>query len=579
MFDQRAFARQVQSRSWLPNVLNGLALALDLVAPLLTVAAISLQWRGELQARSVWWIVGILVCVFGIKAAISFASTWYSHHIAYSSLAQLRLRLLEHLRRVPLGFFHTRRVGDLANVMKNDVEQVEIYLAHGLPEIIAVTVVPLAVAIAAFAVDWPTALAMLIGLPFMWLIKKASAKKWEKGFAVVAHYTTSMQEALTEYVATIPVIKAFSKSETKTDRAIQVSKNYVDWVTRSMNGVAVPMGLIAMSMESGFVASVLVGLLRLQAGVISVERMIIAMILAATFTATIAKTGTLHHYHFIFNQAIKSIGTVLNADTLKRPVESPPISAGEVVFDNVTFTYPGKESPACSHVSLSVLPGTTTALVGASGSGKSTLMSLLMGFWPIDQGRITVAGTDVIDVSEKEWSQLFSFVCQDVFLFNLTIEENIRIGNPTATFAEIELAARKARIHDFITRLPEGYQTIAGEVGVRFSGGEKQRLAIARALLKDAPIIVLDEATSALDGENEQLINAALDDLSRNKTVFMIAHRLHSVRNVDQIVVMDAGRVVDVGTHAQLLERCQLYRDLTHAQQRVDSWNIKEGQR
>ncbi|MDO5746458.1 MAG: ABC transporter ATP-binding protein, partial [Actinomycetaceae bacterium] len=535
--------------------------------------------RGELHQSWVWWIAGILTGTFCLKALIIFLATWISHRNAYTVLAQLRLRMLDHLRRLPLGFFQTRRVGDLTNVMKNDVEQVEIYLAHGLPETIAVTVIPIIVAIGVFVVDWPIALAMLLGLPLMWLIRKASAKKWADGFAVVANYTTSMQDALTEYVATIPVIKAFAKTETKTNQAIQASKDYVDWVTRSMKGITVPMGLITMSMESGFVAGVIVGLYRLQSGAIDMPHMIIAMILAATFTSTVAKAGTLHHFAFIFNQATKSIGSILGADVTDRPSGTPTPSAGNIVFDNVSFTYPGKQTPACTGISLSVPERSTTALVGSSGCGKTTLMSLLMGFWLPDSGHITVDGTDMQSVSEDVWQHLFSFVSQDVFLFNLTIEENIRIGNPQASRDDIVHAARKARIHDFIMNLSEGYQTVAGEVGARFSGGEKQRLSIARALLKDAPIIVLDEATSALDGENEQLVNAAIEDLSQNKTVFTIAHRLYAVRDADQIVVMDAGRIVDVGSHDQLLQRCHHYQDLVHEQNRVDSWDMKVGKR
>ncbi|QPL05413.1 MULTISPECIES: ABC transporter ATP-binding protein [Actinomyces] len=575
MAKQSELTQQIQRRSWLPNVLNAVALSLDVVPPVLVVVALSLFWEDELDVLWIWWIAAITALVLTVKAFVVFVAVWRSHRVAYGALAHVRLGILEHLRRVPLGFFQRRRVGDLANVMKNDVEQVEVYLAHGLPETIAVTVIPIVVGIAVLVVDWAMGLAMLIGLPMMWLLKKAFSAQWAQGFAVVGRYTTTMQEALTEYVANIPVIKAFGRSETKTDHAIKTSQDYVLWVTKSMNSVSVPMGLIAMSMESGFVASVLVGLLRLQAGMITVERMIVAMILAATFTATVAKSGTLQHYFFMFNQAMKSIGAILDAPVAQFPRQSAPVPAGDVVFADVTFTYPDEFLPVCRRVDLTAMQGTTTALVGASGCGKSTLMSLLMGFWEPDSGQITVGSVSARQASAEQWGRLFSLVSQEVFLFNLSIADNIRIGNPQATQSQIEQAARQARIHDFIMGLPEGYDTMAGEAGVRFSGGEKQRLSIARALLKDAPIIILDEATSALDGENEKLINAALAELSAGKTVFMIAHRLHSVKDADQIVVIDHGQVVAAGTHEDLLGHCLMYRELVEAQNQVDSWDMK----
>uniref|UniRef100_UPI0028040B0C ABC transporter ATP-binding protein n=1 Tax=Stomatobaculum longum TaxID=796942 RepID=UPI0028040B0C len=227
-------------------------------------------------------------------------------------------------------------------------------------------------------------------------------------------------------------------------------------------------------------------------------------------------------------------------------------------------------------INLRFPKGSKTALVGASGCGKSTLANLLMGFWEPTDGHITIAGEDAAAFSEKQLNRLFSIVQQEVFLFNLSMEENIRIGKPDAGMEEIMDAAKKARIHDFIMLLPNGYQTMAGEAGIKFSGGEKQRISIARMILKDAPIIILDEATAAVDTENEAYIQAAIDDLSRDKTVIMIAHHLNTIRDADQIVVMDSGRIVDTGRHNELLDRCVLYRKMVENQNKVDNWKIKE---
>lgn len=248
---------------------------------------------------------------------------------------------------------------------------------------------------------------------------------------------------------------------------------------------------------------------------------------------------------------------------------------GDIVISNLFFSYNDKD-PVLKNITLRFPEGSKTAFVGASGCGKSTLANILMGFWKPTSGNITIAGKDTSTFSEKQLNCLFSIVQQEVFLFNLSMEENIRIGKPKASMEEIIAAAKKSRIHDFIMSLPNGYQTVAGEAGVKFSGGEKQRISIARMVLKDAPIIILDEATAAVDTENEAYIQAAIDDLSRDKTVIMIAHHLNTIRDADQIVVMDSGRIVDIGRHNALLDRCALYRKMVEDQNKVDNWKIKE---
>ena len=343
----------------------------------------------------------------------------------------------------------------------------------------------------------------------------------------------------------------------------------------NISEASLPMGLITLFMESGVVLVMILGTYLLSIGQIEPPRLILAIVLGGLFTSSITKVATFQHYGIVFKQAMKGIWSILGVSAPNRPEHSDAPVNGEIVISDLSFAYNG-DGKVLENINLRFPKGSKTALVGASGCGKSTLANLLMGFWEPTDGHITIAGEDAATFSEKQLNRLFSIVQQEVFLFNLSMEENIRIGKPEACMEEIIAAAKKARIHDFIMSLPNGYQTTAGEAGVKFSGGEKQRISIARMILKDAPIIILDEATAAVDTENEAYIQAAIDDLSRDKTVIMIAHHLNTIRDADQIVVMDSGRVIDTGKHNPLLGRCALYRKMVENQNKVDNWKIKE---
>lgn len=578
MNTQKELVKQTKRSSRLANIMNVMSVSLDLLVPIVVIHLVARYFVDDLTARMVWVWTTVLLVVLLVKSGCVFCATWLAHRAAYGSLADLRLHILKHLKALPLGFFHVRRTGDLVSVMKNDVEQVEVFLAHGLPETMSATGLPLVVFVVMLAVDWRLALVMVIGLPLMWVVRRLASPKWVTGFATVARYMTAMQERLVEYVANIAVIKAFGKSEDKTAKAIDASEEYVRWVSTSMNDIAVPMGLITLFMESGMVGTVIVGLLLLQDGQISVERLILAMVLSGTFSAAVAKIATLKHYRFMFNQAMTGISSILGQPAPAQRDATELSVEGDLVLDSVSFTYPNKQVPALKDVNLTFKRGSVNALVGSSGCGKTTLAHLLMGFWTPDRGRITVGGRSLADVSEHDWRRSFGLVAQDVFLFNLTLEDSIKVGNPNASHSQVVDAAKRAQIHQFIEALPLGYQTMAGEVGVKFSGGEKQRISIARAMLKNAEIVVLDEATSALDSGNEELVQTAIDELTKDKTVITIAHHLDTIVSADQIIVLDEGSVVDAGTHQQLLSRCETYQRLVRAQHLVDSWDIKAGQ-
>ena len=582
MKDKRELVRKMTAKSRLANALLLTRAVLGLVPTVLVIFLVHLFLEGSLSPAAIAYVAaGMTACVVA-KALCMYTATWKAHLVAYSCLTDIRLRIVRHLKKLPLGFFQIRRPGDLANVMRNDVEQVEVYLAHGLPESASATLFPAAAFILMLAVDWRLALCMMAGLPLMWLVKKAAAPAWARGFEIVAQYASRMQNSLMEYVANIAVVKAFGKEERKTDETVGAARDYVSWATSSMNDVSVPMALIALFMEFGTVLVLIVGTWLLSTGGISIERLILAMVLAAAFTSSVAKTATLQHYRFMFDQAMTGIESVLGVKTPDLIESSEEPRMGDIELHGVSFSYPQSEEDgnerkqALDSIDLVLRRGSTNALVGSSGCGKSTLASLIMGFWQPDSGRVTVGGQDLSQLSERQISSLFSIVQQDVFLFNQSIEENILIGRPGATHEEVVKAAKRARIHDFISRLPQGYATVPGEGGVQLSGGERQRISIARVMLKDAPIIILDEATAAVDAENEALIQEAIDDLSRDKTVVTIAHHLNAVRGVEQIVVMSEGHIAGAGTHEELMSTCPLYQEMVAKQKQVDNWDIRE---
>lgn len=582
MKDKKELVREMTAKSRLSNAMLLTRAVLGLVPTVLVIYLVHLFLEGTLSPSAIACAAAAMaVCVAG-KAVCMYAATWKAHQAAYSCLTDIRLRIVRHLKRLPLGFFQVRRPGDLANIMRNDVEQVEVYLAHGLPESASATLFPAAAFVLMLVVDWRLALCMMAGLPLMWFVKKAAAPAWARGFEIVAQYASRMQNSLMEYVANIAVVKAFGKEERKTDETVGAARDYVSWATSSMNDVSVPMALIALFMESGTVLVLIVGTWLLSTGGISIERLILAMVLAAAFTSSVAKTATLQHYRFMFDQAMTGIESVLGVKTPDLIESSEEPRMGDIELHGVSFSYPQSEEDgnerkqALDSIDLVFRRGSTNALVGSSGCGKSTLASLIMGFWQPGSGRVTVGGRDLSQLSERQVSSLFSIVQQDVFFFNQSIEENILIGRPGATREEVVEAAKRARIHDFISRLPHGYATVPGEGGVQLSGGERQRISIARVMLKDAPIIILDEATAAVDAENEALIQEAIDDLSRDKTVVTIAHHLNAIRGAEQIVVMREGRIAGAGTHEELMSTCPLYQEMVAKQKQVDNWDIRE---
>lgn len=571
---EKELRKKVIGKNGLSNSLLALKIVFDLIPQILLVYLISSLITNNINEDNLKYVfIGIFIS-FVLKGVFYYFATKVAHEKAYEKLTELRLDIIDHLKKLSLGFFKEHNTGELTNIVQHDVEQVEVYLAHGLPEIMSVTLLPTIIFVAMIFVDWRLALGMIAGVPLMYLVKVLSQKTMDKNFAIYFNHEKKMREELMEYVKNISVIKAFAKEEEISERTLKTAREYIYWVKKSMGMVTIPMGLIDIFMEIGVVIVMILGSIFLYHGNITTPNFILSIILSSAFTASISKTATLQHFSIVFKEALKSIGKVL---TVPLPTKNTKqgLEFGNIEFKDVNFAY-GKDGFELKNINLTFKKNSLNAFVGASGCGKSTVSNLLMGFWDADEGQILINGKDIKEYSQENISMLIGSVQQEVILFDLSIFENISIGKLNATKEEVIEAAKKARCHDFISALPNGYETRVGEMGVKLSGGEKQRISIARMILKNAPILILDEAMAAVDSENERLIGEAIDDLSKDKTIITIAHHLNTIRDSDQIIVMDKGVVLDAGSHEALMKRCEFYKDMVEAQNKVDRWNLKE---
>ena len=572
---EKELRKKVIGKNGLSNSLLTLKIVFDLIPQILLVYLISSLIANNISEGNLkYMFLGIFIS-FALKGVFYYFATKVAHEKAYEKLTELRIDIIGHLKKLSLGFFKEHNTGELTNIVQHDVEQVEVYLAHGLPEIMSVTLLPTIIFVAMIFVDWRLALGMIAGVPLMYLVKVLSQKTMDKNFAIYFNHENKMREELMEYVKNISVIKAFAKEEEISERTLKTAREYIYWVKKSMGAITIPMGLIDIFMEIGVVIVMILGSIFLYQGNITTSNFILAIILSSAFTASISKTATLQHFSIVFKEALKSIGKVLTVSLPKKKTEQG-LEFGNIEFKDVNFAY-GKDGFELKNINLTFKKNSLNAFVGASGCGKSTVSNLLMGFWDADEGQILINGKDIKEYSQENISMLIGSVEQDVILFDLSIFENIAIGKLNATKEEVIEAAKKARCHDFISALPNGYETRVGEMGVKLSGGEKQRISIARMILKNAPILILDEAMAAVDSENERLIGEAIDDLSKDKTIITIAHHLNTIRDSDQIIVMDKGVVLDAGSHEELMKRCEFYKDMVEAQNKVDRWNLKNG--
>lgn len=518
-----------------------------------------------------------IIFIFYIsKMFISKYEIIFTHKLAFETMLNLRIQIINHLKKLPLGFFQTRMSGALSKIMQYDIEQIETYLAHVKPMILSAYFLPILIFIFMLLLDFRLALLLVSTLPIMFFLQWFFAKFiWIEFFKTFTKIVSKMQEDLSEYVANISIIKTYGKDERKTNEVLSSVKNYIVWVGKSLKIFSLPMAFIAILMDSGVVLVIIVGSYLFNKGDLDINIFILSIILSEFFSSSISKMPTFQHFKVIYNQNLKEINSILHEPIIKDKNLPLNIQMGDIVFENVNFAYPSKKQ-TLQDINLTIKQGTTTTLIGSSGSGKTTLAHLILGFWNANSGKVSINKTDVSKVSDKALSALVSIVSQEVFLFNLSIKENIKIANPKASDEDIINSCKKAMIYEFIQSLPNGFDTLVAEDGVKLSGGQKQRISIARMFLKHSPIIILDEATSGLDAQNESYIAQAIHELKADKTVIIIAHKLKGISHSKQIVVMDEGKIISKGTHEELLENCKTYKNMLNCTQKAQNWQLKE---
>ena len=505
----------------------------------------------------------VMAAFWLLRVLLHSLSTAQSHKATFAVLGNIRKQGLAKLAKMPLGDVQTKGSGELKNILVERVDSIEPTLAHAIPEMSSNAAVALATLIYLFVIDWRMALASLITFPLGMVFFMLMMAGYEKNYARTVAATNTLNDTAVEYIGGIEVVKTFNQGERSYKKyADAVAENETAKATwfKQTNGYYV-MGL-------SILTATLVGVLPLGSwlfinGRVEAGTLITCIILALGLVKPLIQALQYTDSLAMVDSTVKEVGNLLDEPELVRPTERAVLADADVSFDHVTFRY--KETEVLHGISFDCAKNGMTAIVGPSGSGKSTIARLIASFWEAESGGVRIGGVDVRNIPLSQIMELVSYVSQDNFLFHLSIRENIRIGKPEATDAEIEAAAKKASCHDFIAALPEGYDTLAGDAGSHLSGGERQRIAIARAILKNSPIVVLDEATAFTDPENEAVIQASIAGLVAGKTLIVIAHRLSTITKADKILVVDKGNVVAEGTHEELLETSNLYKELWRA--------------
>ena len=523
----------------------------------------------------IWCLVGAVGYL--LRVACHGISTILAHISAYTILEGIRLKIADRLMKAPLGEVMGRRIGYLKNIIMDKVEDLEPPLAHMIPELTSNLLLPVVIFTWMMVIDWRMGLAVLIApvlamIPMFFLMRNYNSQ-----YAAYMEANNHVNSIIIEYVEGIEVVKAFNQSTSSYEKFVNAVQSFKEFTLAWFKSTWKTMNLMMAIMPTTLLGVLPVGLLLVQNGSISPAELAMGIILSLSIVGPLMKATTFINEAKSMEYAVEAANELLNLPVLPDSGKIVSIPRNDIVLEHVTFSYDGSEQNEVLHdVNLELPEGSFTALVGPSGGGKSTIARLIARFWDVTGGNITIGGKNIKELSIRQLSELVSFVTQDNFLFNCSLKENIRLGNPNATDEEVYAAAKAACCDEFIVHLDKGYDTPAGDAGKRLSGGEKQRIAIARAILKNAPIVILDEATAFTDPQNEDKIQKSIMALSKGKTLLVIAHRLSTIQNADQIVVLKKGRIVDCGKQEELLKRCPLYADMWKAHIGAKNWSVSE---
>ena len=577
-----ALVAPVKGRIYLSMGLAGLGA----VCALLAAGALALVVRALLEPEPIvfaghaWGVNDLVIAALVLIAAsvlLRSAAFAVSHRAGLALDLELRTRLADHLAKLPLGDVISQPSGVLKKILLDDVKGLHVFVADSVPFMGRSIASPLTTVILLFVIDWRLALAavgvFVLGVVFMRLAMRdfqSLRENYDAG-------NERINAAVLEFVQAMPVVRAFDTGSSTFNRYFEALINFRDalanWLTataQSLRGT-----FIVMSPLATLIAVSMLGLVLYAKGLVSFPVLMAFWLLSTGLAESLLPFIWLMNMNRMAEIGAIRINVFLARQTLPAPRRNEVPRDASLRFDHVGFRYPNRSEQALTDVSFIAASGSVTALVGPSGGGKSTCARLIPRFFDVAEGAVLVGGVDVRDCDPDALMRHVSFVFQDTYLFHASIRDNIRMARPDASDEEVMEAAKKAMAHDFIMALPEEYETIAGDRGMRLSGGQRQRITIARALLRDAPILVLDEATSFADPENELQIVEALGQLMRGRTVIIIAHRLSTIQNVDNIVVLDRGGIVEQGRHQQLLDGNGLYARLWRNHSQAQDWSLR----
>ena len=577
-----AYAGGEKKRLALSVVLSVLSVVLGLAPFYCMYRMLALFTLGAVTAGEIVKWCFLMLAAYALKILLFSLSTGVSHAMAYTILEALRLRLADRFLRAPLGEVENHSIGEIKTMMVDKIENLEPPLAHMIPEGAGHIVLPIISILALLCIDWRLALASLVTFPLSFLCMALTFKISGDSFAKYDRSASAMNSAIVEYIEGIEVIKAFGRAGVSYEKYAGAITDFRTFVVKWLTSTFVTMKLSFALFPSTLIGTLPVALALASSGRITAAQAALAVMLSISMVGSLAKLEVFSENMRQVKFTVESLEEFLEMPPLPEPERRTAVTRTDVALKNVHFSYTGEEKDEVLHgIDLTLPEGSFTALVGPSGGGKSTVAKLIARFWDVTGGAVTIGGVNVKDMPLSQLSEYVSFVTQDNFLFRCSLLENIRLGSPSATDEEVKAAARAAQCEEFIQKLPQGYDTPAGEAGKRLSGGEKQRIAIARMMLKNAPIVILDEATAFTDPENEDKIQRSIAALTKGKTLLVIAHRLSTIKNADNIVVLKNGEIIAEGRQEELLASCPLYQEMWRAHIGAQSWAVssaaKEG--